>query len=250
MGALKQALPNKVLAHSCGCIYSFASGVNIKTHPHGGEVALPRQRWGEVVPSGWGAGSEKDGNSVMSCHVTNVPLPPIESLEVEAPVLYLTRDFNTDSAGPGKHRGGFGILIKWQTLAEGTSTRFNFTAQKHAVKPKGFFGGLAGRSGKWVINEGRPNETVLQYSIGDTYPLKNGDTMTLYAVGGGGYGDPMERDPELVAKDVLHGLISLSNAFQDYAVVINPSDLCVDKNETLKEKQRRKASVKEKDNQN
>jgi len=239
MGALKDAVPEKVMAGSCGCIYNFASAVNTKTHPFGGETGLPRQRWGEVVPSGLGARSYKDGISVLSCHVTNVPIPPIEASEIEAPVLYLKREFNPNSAGPGKFRGGFGLILKWKTLGEGKSTRFNYTAQKHKIKPKGLFGGLSGRSGRWVINEGKENEIELPYSIGDTYILNYGDTVTLYAVGGGGYGDPLERDPEKVLSDVRNELISAKDAFKDYGVVIDPISLKLDEQATRAERLKR-----------
>jgi len=242
MGALKDAMPEKIMADSCGCIYDFASAINTATHPYGGEAGLPRQRWGEVVPSGLGARSYKDGISVISCHVTNVPIPPIEALEIEAPALYLKREFNPNSAGPGKYRGGFGQILEWKTLGEGKSTRFNFTAQKHKIKPKGFFGGLSGRSGRWIVNEGRDDEVELPYSIGDTYFLNSGDTVTLYAVGGAGYGSPLERDPHKVRSDVRNDLISIENALEDYGVVIDPTTLTIDERATKKARQARKAS--------
>lgn len=241
MGALKEAVPERVMADSCGCIYDFGSGINFETHPFGGEVGLPRQAWGEVVPSGLGARSYKDGISVMSCHVTNVPIPPLEALEVEAPVLYLKREFGPNSAGPGKYRGGFGQILKWKTLAEGKTTQLNYTSQKHKIKPQGFFGGLAGRSGRWVINEGMPDERDLPYSIGDTYVLDHGDTVTLYALGGGGYGNPLERDPNFVLDDVRNDLITRQDAFADYGVMIGTDALAVDLNATRAEREKRKS---------
>ena len=239
MGALKDAIPEKVMADSCGCIYNFGSAVNMTTHPFGGEAGRPRQIWGEVVPSGLGARSHKDGISVISCHVTNVPIPPIEAVEIEAPVRYLKREFNPNSAGPGKFRGGFGQILKWMTLGEKKTTWFNYTAQKHKRKPKGFFGGFAARSGRWVINEGTEGETELPFSIGDTHTLNSGDTVTIYALGGGGYGDPLVRDPEQVQMDVKNELISPEDALEDYGVVISDKG-AVDPAATATERKRRR----------
>lgn len=239
MGALKEAVPEKVIAGSCGCIYNSVNAINTATHPFGGETGIPRQSWEEVVPSGLGATFLKDGINVMACHVTNVPIPPIEAVEIEAPVLYLTKEFNPNSAGPGKNRGGFGQILKWMTLGEGKSTGFNYTAQKHNLKPKGFLGGLPGRSGKWIINEGKEDQIELPYSIGDTYFLNMGDTVSLHAVGGGGYGNPLERDPEKVHLDVRNELISIKNAFEDYGVVIDPLNLQIDWISTKKERRKR-----------
>jgi len=138
MGALKNAVPRRVIAGSCGCIYNSANAINTTTHPFGGESGIHRQAWEEVVPSGLGATFLKDGISVMACHVTNVPIPPIEAVESEAPVLYVTKEYNVNSAGPGKNRGGFGQILKWKTLGEKKSTGFNYTSQKH-IKAKRVF---------------------------------------------------------------------------------------------------------------
>jgi N-methylhydantoinase B len=238
MGALKDVIPTRVMADSCGCIYNFASAINQRTHPFGGEVALPRQVWGEVVPSGLGARFGKDGISAIACHVTNVPIPPIEAAEIEAPVLYMMRELNPNSAGPGKFRGGFGQILKWKTLGEDNTTWLNYTAQKHHSKPQGFFGGKSGRSGRWIINEGMEGEQELPYSIGDTITLQTHDTLSFYGLGGGGYGEPLDRDPADVLADFRNELISIEDAFVDYGVRINQADFTVDMSATQKERSR------------
>jgi len=239
MGALADVIPERVMADSCGCIYCYADAVNTLTHLRGGEVGSGRHTWGEAVPGGLGARSDADGMSVMACHVTNVPIPSIETAETEAPVLYLRREFNPGSAGPGKFRGGFGQVLAWQTLGEGSSTRFYRAAQKHAIPPQGLFGGKNGRPGCWTVDEHRTSEEVLATSIGDMKPLENGSTVTLYTVGGGGFGNPLDRQPDLVRNDVLCELITLAEARCEYGVVLDTTTMKVDVAKTKALRRRR-----------
>lgn len=225
MGAMSQAIPGKVMSDSCGCLYDFCSAVNMDTHPRGGEVNH-RQYWGEIVPGGLGARSCKDGISVMSCHVTNCPVPPIEAQEIEAPVLFLERAILADSAGAGKFRGGFAQKRKWKVL--GYDAQFFHTSQKSKIPPRGLFGGLPGKSGQWIINEGTGSEQVLEYAMGDVIFLNYGDTVTCITPGGGGYGDPLERDPELVKEDIAIQLLSIEEAKEQYGVVLKSGTLQVD----------------------
>lgn len=213
MGAMASAVPHKVMAESCGCLYNFAAARNPLTHPRGGE-ADHNQGWGEVVPGGLGARATKDGLSAMSCNVTNCALPPIEAQEIEAPVLFLERSILADSAGPGKYRGGLSLRTKWQTL--GTETQFSFLSQKAKVPPKGLFGGKPGRCSEWIINEGTPKERRLEYAMGDPIFLEYGDTVTFITPSGGGYGKPEERDPAAIEADILNGLLSRQRSRIDY----------------------------------
>jgi N-methylhydantoinase B len=231
MGALSQAIPTKVMADSCGCLYDFCSAVNMETHPRGGEVNH-RQYWGEIVPGGLGARPNKDGISIMSCHVTNCPIPPVEAQEIEAPVLFLERSILDDSAGPGKYRGGFAQKRRWKVL--GYEGQFFHTSQKSKIPPQGLFGGKPGRSGEWIINEGTNEEQKLEFAMGDVIFLDYGDTVTCITPSGGGYGNPFERDPEAVRKDVVEKLVSIDRAREDYGVIIDPVTLEVDYGATKK----------------
>lgn len=217
MGALAEAVPKKVMADSCGCLYDFCSAKNIQTHP-GGDVGN-RHYWGEIVPGGLGARNGKDGITIMSCHVTNCPLPPIEAQEIESPVLFLERAIEPDSEGPGRFRGGFAQRRKWKVL--GHEAQFFHTSQKSRIPPQGFFGGKPGKSGKWIINEDTAGERILQEAMGDVIDLDYGDTVTCITPSGGGIGDPLERNPELVLQDVLNELITPERARQEYGVVID-----------------------------
>ncbi|CAK7032958.1 hydantoinase B/oxoprolinase family protein [Tissierella sp.] len=219
MGAMANAIPNKVMADSCGTNYDFCSGTNLETHPRGGEITH-RQYWGEIVPGGLGARSDKDGITIMSCHVTNCPIPPLEAQEIEAPMLFIERSILPDSEGAGKFRSGFAQRRKWKLV--GHDGIFSHVSQKSKIPPQGMHGGKHGNTSKWIINEGKEDEKILDYAMGDVIFLNYGDTITCITASGGGYGNPLERDMEKVKEDVEMGLVSIENAKLKYGVVINP----------------------------
>ena len=206
MGALSQAVPERVMGDSCGCLYNFANA----EHPETGR----RVTFGEVVPGGLGATADADGIDVIACHVTNCHIPPIESMEIESPVRYLARELRVDSGGPGKHRGGVGQRLQYQVL--GKDPNLNHTAQKSVYRPQGVAGGQPGDGGCWVINEGLPTERRLPFAIGDVEPLQVGDIVTHYTPGGGGFGAPSERDAAAIAADLRAGLITPAHAEKYY----------------------------------
>lgn len=208
MGALAKAAPERVMAESCGCLYNFANA----EHPVSGR----RVTFGEVVPGGLGATARADGIDVIACHVTNCHIPPIESMEIESPVRYIARELRVDSGGPGKYRGGVGQRLQYQVL--GKDPNLNHTAQKSVVLPQGIAGGLPGDGGRWVINEGLPSERRLPFAIGDVEPLQEGDIVTHYTPGGGGYGSPLEREREAVLADLRAGLVTPEHARQFYNI--------------------------------
>jgi len=186
MGAMSQAIPDKVMADSCGTNYDFCSGTNLETHPQGGEINH-RQYWGEIVPGGLGARAHSDGVTIMSCHVTNCPIPPLEAQEIEAPMLFIERSILPDSEGAGKFRSGFAQRRKW--ILAGYDGIFSHVSQKSKIPPQGLFGGMPGETSKWIINEGKENERVLDYAMGDVIFLNYGDTITCITASGGGYGN-------------------------------------------------------------
>ena len=129
-----------------------------------------------------------------------------------------------DSGGAGRFRGGVGLEIEMQVLApEATVTsramdRYNF-------RPWGRLGGRPGARGYTLLNPGTPAER----DIGkiDVLQLGYGDVIRIGTPGGGGYGDPLERDPQDVAADVSRGLVSAASAAREYGVVLR-SDASVD----------------------
>lgn len=213
MGALAQAVPERVMGDSCGCLYNFT----YVTDPDTGV----RRIFGEVVPGGLGATHGADGINVMACHVTNCHIPPMEALEIEAPVRYLRREFRQDTGGAGLYRGGVGHILEYQVLGE--KPMLAHTSQKSVSLPQGVAGGLPGDGGHWIINRGMPTEHRLEFAIGDVEPIRTGDTVTHCTPGGGGYGDPRERDIASVVADMRAGLVSREAALAQYGVAIDPS---------------------------
>ncbi len=161
------------------------------------------------------------------------------------PVEYVERDFplrveryavRPDSGGPGLHRGGCGVVRDVRVLCEKAelATRMENTL----VAPYGVAGGRAGRTGRILLNPGTPEERLL-LPLGDGITLKRGDLLRFETCGGGGWGDPLERDPERVRQDVARGFITAHGAFEDYGVTLDPATLDIDKTATGEERRRR-----------
>ena len=139
-------------------------------------------------------------------------------------------------ADPGLHRGGCGVVRDVRVLAEKAelATRMENTV----VAPYGVAGGRAGRTGRIILNPGTPEEREL-VALGDGIVLKRGDLLRFETCGGGGWGDPLERDPERVRTDVARGFITARGAFEDYGVALDPATLDLDKTATDEERRRR-----------
>ena len=161
------------------------------------------------------------------------------------PVEYVERDFplrieryavRPDSGGPGFHRGGAGVIRDVRVLCERAelATRMENTL----VAPYGVAGGLAGRTGRITLNPGTPRERELA-PLGDGIILERGDLLRFETCGGGGWGDPLARDPERVRQDVARGIITARGAREDYGVALDPATLEIDKTETDEERRRR-----------
>jgi N-methylhydantoinase B len=161
------------------------------------------------------------------------------------PVEYVERDFplrieryavRPDSGGPGFHRGGAGVIRDVRVLCERAelATRMENTL----VAPYGVAGGLAGRTGRIVLNPGTARERELA-PLGDGIMLERGDLLRFETCGGGGWGDPLARDPERVRQDVARGIVTARGAREDYGVVLDPATLEIDKTESDEERRRR-----------
>lgn len=149
---------------------------------------------------------------------------PIEFSEQNFPLRVLAYGINRDSGGPGRWRGGAGVVREIEVLTEQAMLAVRMDNVDNP--PWGLVGGLCGRSGRITLNPGRPDERQFR-TMEDGIIVKLGDVVRFEAVGGGGYGHPFDRDPQDVLTDVLGGFVSSASALDDYGVAIADDGLSV-----------------------
>jgi N-methylhydantoinase B len=186
----------------------------------------------EIVGGGAGGRATKDGASGTSVNQSNAKIASIEIIESEFPTRVQRFELIKDSGGPGKFRGGLGILREYVNLAD---ARFSIRSSKHVIAPLGAAQGGSGRTGDLTINPGTDQEKHLPTRYAD-YPLKTGDIFRLETPGGGGLGNAFERGPAEVLADVVQGYVSPARAASDYgvAVVKTARDWQIDETETAR----------------
>ena len=169
----------------------------------------------EIIGGGAGARASRDGASGTTVNQSNAKIAPIEIIESEFPTRLLNFELIKDSGGAGQFRGGLGMRRTYLNLAD---ARFSIRSAKHVIPAEGYAGGAPGRTGDIRINPEIDGGVRLPTRYAD-YPLKTGDVFELLSPGGGGYGDPMSRDPQAVLADIRQGYVSAEAAQRDYAIV-------------------------------
>jgi len=207
--ALSHVMPERVRADGCGSRSIIIGGRS--TYTGKGYVQY------EIVGGGAGARASRDGASGTTVNQTNAKIAPVEIIESEFPTRVLRFELIRDSGGAGEHRGGLGIRREYVNLAE---ARFSIRSAKHLIAPNGFAGGEDGRTGDIWINPETDQAKRLPTRYAD-YPLQAGDVFRLDTPGGGGYGDPLRRDPARVLQDVREGDVSVAAAAERYGVVLH-----------------------------
>jgi N-methylhydantoinase B len=197
-GALAPALPDAVIGATNGANSAWVfSGVDPRTRQY--YVYL------ETIGGGSGARATKDGLDGVQVHITNTSNLPVECLEMEYPLLVEDYSLVPDSGGPGRWRGGLGLRRTIRVRA-GEAT-FLGTLDRARLAPWGLFGGGDGGKASLVLNAGTDRERVLNPKIAGLRLLE-GDAITIVTPGAGGYGPPVERPRDLVARDVREGKAS------------------------------------------
>ena len=184
----------------------------------------------EILAGGAGARANKDGGSGITVNQSNAKIAPVEIIESEFPTQLTRFELILDSGGAGQFRGGLGLRREYLNLAD---ARFSIRSMKHIVPPHGINGGKDGRTGDIWINPDQDGARKLPTRYAD-YPLKEGDTFRLDTPGGGGFGDPLMRDPDRVLQDIANGDVSASAAESDYGVVLDNAGRSVDRVATEK----------------
>lgn len=202
-GALAEALPERATgAHNGAITGVHFSGVNPRTGKY--YVYL------ETFGGGFGARATKDGLDGVQVHAGNTSNLPVEAVESEYPLMVEAYELVEDSGGAGRTRGGLGLHRRLRVL-EGNA-EFWLDGSRLRSGPWGIFGGQPGGRLDVQVSEGVP-----AIDHGRT-TLSAGQTVSIRTAGAGGYGDPRERAPELVRRDVREGKVSPPVAREVYGV--------------------------------
>jgi N-methylhydantoinase B len=168
----------------------------------------------EATLGGWGAWHGSDGESALINNVNgSLKDLPIEVFESRFPLRIRDYTLRQDSAGAGRWRGGVGVVREYEALHDCT---ISLWFERSVTPPWGLEGGSPGIGPEVIVNPGAPDERRLLKCNG--LRLRAGDRVRCLTSGGGGYGDPTERDREAVAADLAAGLVSAEAARTIYQV--------------------------------
>lgn len=218
--ALASGLPERVPAGTKGMIcHAGFGGVDPRT----GEFYC----FLETLAGGYGGRLGLDGPDAVQAHGQNTENAPIEETELNYPVRITRYELVDDSDGAGQWRGGLGLRRDYHFPDHGPS--FTVLSDRDRWGPHGLFGGLPGERASYILNPG-PDQQRL--SAKATAELQAGDTVSYRTCGGGGYGPPMARDPDMVLRDVRDGAVSVERAATEYGVAIDSRRWTVDADAT------------------
>jgi N-methylhydantoinase B len=218
--ALAKAIPDEVIAPTCSeCNWFVASA----TDPDSGEVHIIS----DLPAGGWGGTPYNDGMHVTMDPLGNCQNLPAETAELLFPVRYRSYEMVTDSGGPGRRRGGCGVRLEVEFLGRGQIITME-TSRTREGSPGVNGGGRSARQRQQRRTTDGDLETIggladdgtwLPQMLGNV-GFKPGEAFVFDSTGGGGWGDPLTRDPELVARDVRNDIVSREQAEDAYGVVL------------------------------
>src|SRR6266849_2102045 len=207
-GALAMMLPDKVKAAGDG----GNTGISIG----GYDAARKPFVYVDFTCGAWGGRPWADGLDGNSHMFANMASHSVEVTEAEHPISLLAYEFVPDKAGAGKYRGGVPFRRDYRFLEEEGILQVRSDRRSH--RPFGLYGGSPGGPSENYLNPQGENRTLHSKF---TMTIKRGDVFRHVLAGAGGWGDPLERDPAAVLKDVRNELLSPAKAFADYGVVID-----------------------------
>ena len=184
----------------------------------------------ETLAGGYGARSSSDGPDAVQAHGQNTENAPIEETESNYPVQITKYELIPDSEGPGKFRGGLGLRRDYMFTKE---TTFTILADRDKQGPHGLFGGKKGSISVYALKR-KNNKKEINLSSKKTIQLYSGDVISYRTSGGGGFGNPLKRDPMKVLSDYLQQKISYERAQKVYGVKIDKKQKIVNYKKTNK----------------
>lgn len=202
--ALSKAFPERSLSSSAPHCHVNFSGQELGESP-----------WVdyETIAGAYGARAYRDGMDAVRIHMSGTLNLPIEILERNYPFLVERYALRVSSSGHGQYRGGAGVIRDYRILSDMT---VSVSGQRLEFGPPGLAGGMSGMPAEFVVHSHRGDTIRLPASV-TLYPLKAGDVVSVRSAGGGGYGNPHNRDPKALALDLRDGRISQDVARSVYA---------------------------------
>ena len=220
-GAVAMMLPDRVCAASDG----GNTGVTI-----GGYYADRSPFiYVDFTTGAWGGRPWADGLDGNTNLFINMASQSVEMTEAEHPVEILAYEFLCDRAGPGKFRGGVPFRRDYRFVAE--EGVLQVRSDRRDFRPYGLYGGQPGKPSRNTLNPDTDNRSL---TAKITMDIKRGDIFRHELAGAGGWGDPLERDPKRVLKDVRNDFVSAASAGDDYGVVVDTRAWTVDQAATKK----------------
>ncbi|GIT49654.1 MAG: N-methylhydantoinase B [Gammaproteobacteria bacterium] len=214
-GALAMMLPDKVGAASDG----GNSGLSI-----GGYDSERRPFiFVDFACGSWGGRPWADGVQGNSNMFANMASQSVELIESQNPLQILRYELIADRAGAGKFRGGVPYRRDYRFLED--EAVLQVRSDRRKIRPYGLYGGRPGKSSQNIMN---PSGDAEQLDSKLTMTLRKGDVFRHELPGGGGWGDPLERDPEKVREDVRNEYVTTEGALNEYGVIIDRDDYTVD----------------------
>ena len=208
MRALAPAVPEQV----------SAGVANLKAVTFSGFAG--EQQWVhiEIFEGSYGGRLHQDGLDSVDTLYANTRNNPIEDIESHVPLRVTRYELREDAVAPGRWRGGLNSVKEMQFLTDGT---ISVEGDGHAHEPWGFQGGVDGRTSRLELVHA-DGKTQSLPSMLASVAVGKGDRIRATGGVGGGYGNPLQRDPELVLTDVLDGYLTRKAAKRDFGVAITP----------------------------
>jgi len=213
-GALAKMLPDKVFA----CGVGLDTGVTIAGYQDRNPFVFL-----EFLYVSWGGGPTRDGMDGATLPHGNYSNAPVEIVEAEQPLMIEQYGFVPNTGGAGKYRGGLAIVRQYRLLAD--EGIIQVRSDRRKFLPYGLQGGQPGTPSSNVLNPRRENVALPSKFLRN---IERGDVFRHQTAGAGGWGNPLERNPQRVMEDIINDKLTCDYAEREYGVVLKGDGTSVD----------------------